>query len=414
MANSIQLKNGTTNLYPVTSDTLVYDSNGINLNQKITDINNTTLKKSDLSDSVTNTSSTTVATSKAVKQAYDRAEQAFQLGNNAKQSLVDTLIAKGSEIVSTSNSWEEIIEMINKSNINLATPAYTVEDIEGVKYNFILNADGWYESTNQRVDSSYSMCKLVIPPGKSAYYYLECINYAEKDCDYGIISKLNQTLPLNSGGAATTSSSVLHTFYGKDSMSIQTVNLGQVPNGGFFYIKFVKDGSLAQGYDSLRFRVKTSKEDSEGYSLSPGEIEIFDGYRHASEIGGGYNHISSSYASNQSIENGEFKIYAQGSSGLTDTVYAKQAINLTNYTTLEFTGMSSTPNNSNYTAQMGFYANGDSTRKFVAYANFNKSTSGTSAINVNNLNGEYILAIRTELYSGSSSVNVCISNITLE
>ena len=372
MANSIQLKNGTTNLYPVTSDTLVYDSNGINLNQKITDINNAILKKSDLSDSVTNTSSTTVATSNAVKQAYDRAEQAFQLGNNVKQSLVDTLIAKGSEVVSISNSWEEIIEMINKSNINLATPVYTVEDIEGVKYNFILSEDGWYESTNKKVDSSYSMCKLVIPPGKSDYYYLECINYAEEDCDYGIISKLNKTLPLNSSGATTTSASVLHTFYNKNSMEIQTVKLGQVPNGGFFYIKFVKDGSFAQAYDSLRFRVKTSKEDLEGYSLSPGEIAIFDGYSQANEIGGGYNHITSSSASSQSIYNGEFKIYAQGPSGATDTVYAKQAIDLTNYTSLEFTGFSAAPNNSAYTAQIGFYANGDSTRKFVAYANFNK------------------------------------------
>ena len=414
MANSIQLKNGATNLYPVTSDTLVYDSNGINLNQKITDINNITLKKSDLSDSVTNTSSTTVATSNAVKQAYDRAEQAFQSGNNVKQSLVDTLIAKGSEIVSTSNSWEEIIEMINKSNINLATPAYTVEDIEGAKYNFILSADGWYESTNQGVDSSYAMCKLVIPPGKSDYYYLECINYAEEDCDYGIISKLNQTLPLDSGGATTTSTSVLHTFYSKDSMDIQTVTLGQVPNGGFFYIKFVKDSSLSQSYDSLRFRVKTSKEDSGGGNLPPGKIVIFDGYRHANEIGGGYNHITSSAASSQSIESGKFKIYAQGISGATDIVYAKQAIDLTNYTSLEFTGYSSTPNSSTYTAQIGFYANGDSTRKFVAYANFKKSTSSTSAINVANLNGEYVLAIKVSLNSSSSKVNIYISNITLK
>ena len=90
--------------------------------------------------------------------------------------------------------------------------------------------------------------------------------------------------------------SVFHTFYNKNSMEIQTVKLGLVPNGGFFYIKFVKDGSFAQAYDSLRFRVKTSKEDLEGYSLSPGEIAIFDGYSHANELGGGYNHIALSLA----------------------------------------------------------------------------------------------------------------------
>lgn len=418
MANSIQLKNGTTNLYPVTSDTLVYDSNGINLNQKITDINNTTLKKSDLSDSVTNTSSTTVATSKAVKQAYDRAEQAFQLGNNVKQSLVDTLIAKGSEIVSASSSWEEIIEIINNSNINLATPVYTVENV-GAPYGFILNAEDYYESTNKGVTSSYAMCKVVIPPGKSGHYYMDCISYGEDNYDYGIISRLNQTLPMNNDGASSTSTTVLHTFYNSTSPDIQTVSLGQLPDGGFFYVKYRKDNSTNQYSDTLQFKVRLSNAeegggDVGGGNLPSGKIEIFNGSRHANEIGGGYNHISSSYASFQSIENGEFKIYAQGSSGSTDTVYAKQAINLTNYTSLTFTGFSSTPNSSTYSAQIGFYANGDSTRKFVAYTSFNRSSHSTKTINVTNLNGEYILAIKTQLTSASGSVNICIRNITLE
>lgn len=113
MANSIQLKNGTTNLYPVTSDTLVYDSNGINLNQKITNINNTTLKKSDLSDSVTNTSSTTVATSNAVKQAYDRAEQAFQYANDGKTKIATAIIGKGVS-ASSSDSFQVLSDKINQ------------------------------------------------------------------------------------------------------------------------------------------------------------------------------------------------------------------------------------------------------------------------------------------------------------
>ena len=419
MGNSIQLKNGTTKVYPVTSDILVYDSNGINLNQKITDINNAILKKSDLSDSVTNTSSTAVATSKAVKQAYDRAEQAFQLGNNVKQSLVDTLIAKGSEVVSTSTSWEEIIEMINKSNINLATPLYTVEDV-GAPYGFVLRGQDYYESTNSGVDSSYAMCKVVIPAGKSGYYYMDCINYGENNYDYGIISKLNQTLPMNNNGASTssaTSSTVLHSFYNSSSPDVQTVSLGQLPDGGFFYVKYRKDNTTSEYNDTLKFKVRLSdkEEGGGGENLPSGEIVIFDGYRHATEIGGGYNHSTSSYASNHSIENGEFKIYAQGSSGSTDTVYAKQAINLTNYTSLEFTGFSSTSNNSTYSAQIGFYANGDSSRNFVAYADFKKSTSSTTSINVANLNGDYILAIKTYLLNSSSaSANICIRNITLK
>ena len=113
MANSIQLKNDTTNLYPVTSDTLVYDSNGINLSQKITDINNTTLKKSDLSDSVTNTSSTTVATSNAVKQAYDRAEQAFQYANDGKTKIATAIVGKGVS-ASSSDSFQVLSDKISQ------------------------------------------------------------------------------------------------------------------------------------------------------------------------------------------------------------------------------------------------------------------------------------------------------------
>ena len=113
MANSIQLKNGATNLYPVTSDTLVYDSNGINLNQKITDINNTTLKKSDLSDSVTNTSSTTVATSNAVKKAYDRAEQAFQYANDGKTKIATAIVGKGVS-ASSSDSFQVLSDKISQ------------------------------------------------------------------------------------------------------------------------------------------------------------------------------------------------------------------------------------------------------------------------------------------------------------
>ena len=113
MANSIQLKNGTTKVYPVTSDILVYDSEGVNLNQKITDINNTTLKKSDLSDSVTNASSTTVATSKAVKQAYDRAEQAFQYANDGKTRIATAIVGKGVS-ASSSDSFQVLSDKISQ------------------------------------------------------------------------------------------------------------------------------------------------------------------------------------------------------------------------------------------------------------------------------------------------------------
>ena len=260
------------------------------------------------------------------------------------------------------------------------------------------------------------MCKVVIPAGKSGYYYMDCINYGEINYDYGIISRLNQTLPMNNNGSSTTSTTILHTFYNTSSPDVQTISLGQLPDGGFFYVKYRKDNITNEYSDSLKFKVRLSDKDEGGGggNLPSGEIAIFDGYRHANEIGGGYNHIEASNASNHTIENGEFKIYSQGLSGSIETIYAKQAINLTNYTTLEFKGFSATPNNSTYTAEIGFYANGDSTRKFVVYSSFPKNAASTKSIGINNLNGDYVLAIRIQLNSVSSSVNVCIRDITIK
>lgn len=61
-----------------------------------------------LNDAVNDTSITTAATANAVKKAYDRADQAFQFGNERKQEVVDVLVAKGIS-ASTSESWDSLI-----------------------------------------------------------------------------------------------------------------------------------------------------------------------------------------------------------------------------------------------------------------------------------------------------------------
>jgi len=61
-----------------------------------------------LSNAVNSESETMAATPKAVKQAYDRADQAFQLGNERKAELVDALIAIGIS-ASPGESWDSLI-----------------------------------------------------------------------------------------------------------------------------------------------------------------------------------------------------------------------------------------------------------------------------------------------------------------
>ena len=51
-----------------------------------------------------------------INQAIEKSEQAFQRGNNVKNALVDTLIAKGFN-VSTNDSFEDINITINKTNL---------------------------------------------------------------------------------------------------------------------------------------------------------------------------------------------------------------------------------------------------------------------------------------------------------
>lgn len=65
-----------------------------------------------LSNAVDSTSETQAATPKAVKQAYDQAVQAFQLGNERKLELVDALIAIG-VTASTNESWDDLITKVS-------------------------------------------------------------------------------------------------------------------------------------------------------------------------------------------------------------------------------------------------------------------------------------------------------------
>ena len=72
---------------------------------------------------------------------------------------------------------------------------YVVTKPDSGSYTFTLNSNGYYESNNKGVANSYALCKLSF----NALYegcslVLDCINYAESNYDYGILSKLDTTL----------------------------------------------------------------------------------------------------------------------------------------------------------------------------------------------------------------------------
>ena len=148
--------------------------------------------------------------------------------------------------------------IINK-NIEITVTPYTpqfymVEDIEGSDYNFELNADGYYESKNKSISSSYAICKVKFI-SMTGNLIFDCINFAESSYDFGLLSKLDTPLELSSN--TDNSSNIYHSFSGKQSASIQTVTYtGLDDNEHFIYIKYKKDSSVDNNNDSLQFKVR--------------------------------------------------------------------------------------------------------------------------------------------------------------
>lgn len=131
---------------------------------------------------------------------------------------------------------------------------YTVEAIDGATYGFELNSDGYYESKNKGVNSSYAICKVNLKCDGLSNVYLDCINSGEKNFDFGILSNIDSTLTLSD---SADSSNVFKSFKGASSTSIQTVDYGVVSQGEhFIYVKYRKDSSSASGNDTLQFKVR--------------------------------------------------------------------------------------------------------------------------------------------------------------
>ena len=136
------------------------------------------------------------------------------------------------------------------------TPSFTVTDVEGASYNFTLNSNGYYESTNKKVASSAALCKLDITDLEDTEKIIfDCINSGEPSCDFGMISKINTTLSTTS--SEDSASNLFVNFKGQSSTNVvtKTYPISAVA-ACFFTLKFIKDGSSDQGNDSLQFKVR--------------------------------------------------------------------------------------------------------------------------------------------------------------
>ena len=136
------------------------------------------------------------------------------------------------------------------------TPSFTVTDVEGASYNFTLNSNGYYESTNKNVANSAALCKLdVTDLEDTSKIIFDCINSGEENYDFGMISKINTTLSTTNSEDSV--SNLFANFKGLSSTNVvtRTYPISAVA-ACFFTLKFIKDSNGDQGNDSLQFKVR--------------------------------------------------------------------------------------------------------------------------------------------------------------
>ena len=153
--------------------------------------------------------------------------------------------------------------------------------VEGAQYGFALNSNGYYQSGNKGVHSSYALCEVKIDVQVEQDIVIDCINYAEGNYDYGLLSNLDTTLTKSS---TADSSNVFKNFKGAQSANVVSVTYPDVGVGPHsIYIKFIKDSSDNANNDTLQFKVrplKTTKVITDGTNsveLGSGNgVEIID------------------------------------------------------------------------------------------------------------------------------------------
>lgn len=145
---------------------------------------------------------------------------------------------------------------------SLPESTWKINTVTNAPYAFALNDNGYYESANKGINSSYAMAKIVIKNVKGKKVYIDCINSGESNTDFGILSEVNKELLLNN---TIDTANVKKSFKGLSSTEIQTVEYDNAITTGAsetcsIYVKFRKDGSGSAGNDSLQFKVRFGED----------------------------------------------------------------------------------------------------------------------------------------------------------
>lgn len=200
---------------------------------------------------------------------------------NLIEVYLDNILYKTYDYDSTVGFSQDISDGL--ANIEV-TPSITwnVESL-GTTYGFSLNTStGYYVSNNKGVNNSFALCKVNFNNISAVEVYIKvinsdknisltsnvlnievasspditatfnCINYAESNYDFGILSTLDKEL---SASYNVDTANVQKSFKGLSKSSVQQVNY-IIPSGSHFvYVKYRKDSSQSSNNDTLQFNV---------------------------------------------------------------------------------------------------------------------------------------------------------------
>ena len=157
----------------------------------------------------------------------------------------------GTFYVKADNEWKmgtpSIILHTNKTNFAVVENYGSNES-----YGFKPIGNNWYESTNQYLNNSVSICKITITINSPAEVKLNYIIEGEGKYDCGYISKniLNEDYEQ----VDEEKNKSIHVFDGDDGEG--QITLGSLSAGSHtYYIKYKKDYSVSNEIDTLRFQL---------------------------------------------------------------------------------------------------------------------------------------------------------------
>ena len=132
--------------------------------------------------------------------------------------------------------------------------SYTVEKPSSATYGFTMNEDGYYQSENAGVNSSYAYAKITIQATYACHIALRCINYGYSSSNFGIVSKLDTDLALSTSNDG--SNLYARSFSNAHSNNEVLVEF-DVPEGEHYItVKYRKtNSSTGSGFDGLKFKV---------------------------------------------------------------------------------------------------------------------------------------------------------------